>query len=193
MFRDPPTPRGVAADCCPWLATDLRDGDERESVGASGWDYRVPFAGSVQESLIATQRQVLSSGEYIWPWENIDPDDIDEADDVAARPTTLAELTEAKRIEDFWDEGTHSILDVERVWTEGDETDFACVRPLAVAELVQVFGSQYPSAADFDRVYQPGPSGLLEDLMGQKWSGRSMVIYSDEIPTEVYFWGWSGD
>jgi hypothetical protein len=48
-------------------------------------------------------------------------------------------------------------------------------------------------AADFDRVYQPGPSGPLARLLGERWGGRSVVIYEDGNPAEVYFWGFSGD
>ena len=40
-------------------------------MGASGWDYRAPYAGSIEAALIAVQEQVLMSGDYIWPWDDI--------------------------------------------------------------------------------------------------------------------------
>jgi hypothetical protein len=160
-------------------------------VGASGWDYRALYAGSIAATLIAVQEQVLMSDDYIWPWENIDPEYLDEVGAVP-RPSSLAELTAAKEVAEFWDEGTHTILDVDRV-SCADDGDDGAVYPLSSAELHRVFGTQQPSAADFDRVYQPGPGGPLGDLLGERWSGRSMVIYKDGFPAEVYFWGFSGD
>jgi hypothetical protein len=159
-------------------------------VGASGWDYRAPYAGSVGETLIAVQELVLATGDYIWPWEDLDSGDPD--DESVPRPSSLAGLSAAKEIEEFWGEGTHTILDMDRVITSGNDEPGA-IRPLSPAELNKVFGSRQPSAADFDRVYQPGPGGPLGDMMYERWSGRSMVIYSDGAPAEVYFWGFSGD
>jgi hypothetical protein len=161
------------------------------SVGASGWDYRAPYAGSVEATLIAVQEQVLMSGDYIWPWDDIDPGYLDE-DEVVPRPSSLAGLAAAKEIREFWDEGTHTILDIDRVIAAGSGQVGAIV-PLSAAELTRVFSTQQPSAADFDRVYQPGPGGPLGELCGERWTGRSMVIYKDGAPEEVYFWGFSGD
>jgi hypothetical protein len=173
-------------------------------VGASGWDYRAPYAGSVAATLIAVQEQVLLGDEYIWPWESFDPEEVDEV----PRPSSLADLNAAKQIEMFWEEGTHSILDMDRVIDAGagagagaddddagadDDAEFGAIRPLSPAELSEVFGSPQPSAADFERVYQPGPSGPLGELMAERWTGRSLVIYKDGTPAEVHFWGFSGD
>ena len=161
-------------------------------MGASGWDYRAPYAGSVEATLTAVQEQVLMSGDYIWPWD-IDPDYPGEDQDQAVpRPSSLAELAAAKEIEEFWDEGTHTILDTDRVITAGDGY-VGAIFPLTSAELSRVFGTQQPSAADFDRVYQPGPGGPLGRLLGERWNGRSMVIYEDGTPEEDYIWGFSGD
>lgn len=161
-------------------------------MGASGWDYRVPFKGSVHDSFVATQEQLLTTGDYIWPWDDMDPD-YEDQDETFPRPTSLAQLVEAKEVEEFWEEGTHTLLDLERVANADDADQFGAVCPLTSAELLQVFGTDRPTAEDFDRIYEPGPSGALGDLMGPKWSGRSLVIYRDDTPVEVYFWGWSGD
>jgi hypothetical protein len=94
-------------------------------MGASGWDYRAPYAGSVEATLIAVQEQVLMSGDYIWPWDDIDPDDYLDEVEVVPRPSSLAELAAAKEIAEFWDEGTHTILDIDRVYAAGDDPDGA--------------------------------------------------------------------
>jgi hypothetical protein len=121
-------------------------------VGASGWDYRVPYAGSVEQTLITVQEQDLAGGDYIWPWEDIDPDEFD--GEILARPQSLAELNTAKETEEFWEEGTHSILDIDRIIANGTD-EVGAIRPLESAELTQVFGTENPSAAGFDRVYRP--------------------------------------
>jgi hypothetical protein len=161
-------------------------------MGASGWDYRMPFNGSVEQSFVDVQEQVLASGDYIWPWDDLDADYEDEGA-TFPRPTSLAQLVEAKEADEFWDEGTHTLLDLDRVSNTEDADEFGAVRPLTSAELIQVFGTERPSAQDFDRVHQLGPAGPLGELAEPTWSGRSLVIYRDDSPAEVHFWGWSGD
>lgn len=156
-------------------------------MGASGWDYQVPYPGTIEAAPIEVQEEILESGEYIWPW-----DDAGQEREAVLRPSSLADLHAAKEIEEFWDEGTHTILDMDRVITAGSD-EVGAIRPLSPEELNRAFGTIQPSAADFDRVYQVGPAGMLGDLCGERWTGRSMVIYKDGAPAEVYFWGFSGD
>lgn len=152
-------------------------------MGASGWSYRVPYAGSVKATYSALQEQVLLSGEYLWPWEYVG------RTDGPPRPSSLAALGAAKDTELFWDIGTHSILDTHAVIT-GDKDEFGGIRPLTDAENQHLFGTERPSATDFDRV---DPDGALESVLGERWSGRSVVLHRDGAPDEVYFWGCSGD
>jgi len=179
-------------------------------VGASGWDYRAPYAGSVEATLIALQEQVLASGEYIWPWDldSRNPSYLAHMEKFARetgwpvgppagaavpRPSSLAGLSEVKQVEEFWDEGTHSILDVDHVIAAEEDDEFGAILPLTPAELTRAFGTLQPSADSFDRVYQPGAQGPLSDLLGDRWTGRSVIIYKDGTPAEVFFWGFSGD
>lgn len=167
--------------------------EKGDGVGASGWEYRVRFEESVETTLRELQQATLASGDYIWPWENFDPEHLEELDEeeIVPRPTSLTDLAAAKQVEDFWDEGTHSILDVDRI-SHSDE--FAAIRPLTAAELTEVFGTEHPTAVEFEGTHEPGPSGPLADLLGSRWSGRSLIIYTGErAPIEAYFWGYSGD
>ena len=171
-------------------------------MGASGWDYRVRFADSVEATLRRLQEQLLDNGDYLWPWEGgegepvpamyADYFEVEESEDIP-RPSSLAELNTAKEVEEFWDEGTHTILDMDHIAAASDD-GVGGIRPLIPEELNQVFGSVRPSAADFDRVWrQDWWAGPLGDLLGERWTGRSLVIYEDDTPSEVYFWGFSGD
>ncbi|MCL2780142.1 MAG: hypothetical protein FWD74_01385 [Actinomycetia bacterium] len=153
-------------------------------MGASGWEYRVPFTGSVEATLAATQERVLASGDYLWPWEDYPGD----PDAEVRRPATLAELAAAKQEEEFWDEGTHSILDIERVRADGDADDFGTIQPLVPAELREVFGTERPTLADFQR-----GRARLDDLPGEPWTGRAVTIHEHGAPTQAFFFGCSGD
>ena len=35
-------------------------------MGASGWEYREPYAGGVEATLVAVWERVLASGDYLW-------------------------------------------------------------------------------------------------------------------------------
>lgn len=161
-------------------------------MGASGWSYRVRYEGSLGETLRAAQQEVIGSGKYVWPWADLDPDELADEGGLT-RPRDLDELAAAKQVQEFWAVGTHSILDVERIWGPDDPFEQAAIRPLAEDETVQVFGTATPTTADFERAHEPGASELLEDLLGPRWSGRCVVIVEGDRPAEVYFWGWSGD
>ncbi|MFL6022982.1 MAG: hypothetical protein ACJ72O_06545, partial [Marmoricola sp.] len=146
-----------------------------------------------EETFAAVQQEVLAEDDYHWPFEDDLADEEDEDDDLPGRPETLEALARIKEDGDFYDYGgTHSILDVDRV-VGPDESGFGTVRPLTPGELVAAFGSESPSVADLDRVHEPGPSGILADLMGEKWTGRVVTLLEDGEPAEAYFWGWSGD
>lgn len=155
-------------------------------MGASGWDYRVPYDGSVEQTYAALLTQVLTSGDYLWPWEYA-------GQEGPPRPSALAGLDEAKDTDLFWDVGTHSILDTYQV-IDGDEDEFGSIRALTARERHDLFGSEQPSAADLDRVHRRGDvDSPLEGVLGDRWTGRSVVLYRDGVPDEVYFWGCSGD
>lgn len=113
------------------------------------------------------QRQVLAEGGHTGDWDSLD------------------ELAEAKEDAEFWDEGTHSILDMNGVAGHGD---FATVSPVPHEEIVALFGSATPSRADFERVQHTDWS-----LSFDRWHGRYTALYNDGVPHELAFWGYSGD
>ena len=76
-------------------------------MGASGWDYRVRYADSVETTLGRLQEQLLDSSDYMWPWDG------SEDEPAPAMYADYFELNAAKEVGEFWDEGTHTIL----TWT----------------------------------------------------------------------------
>jgi hypothetical protein len=150
-------------------------------MGASGWEYYVPYQVDVTAALRDLQAQVFERGEIVWhgEWKP----------GRSLIPATLDELWQ-----DQWaqTEGTHSILDVDRVIDPHDYTgDMMTVRPLTDDEVQTCIGSDKPTRADFERAYQDG--GLVE-LIAERWNGCCTVLFADDgEPTEIVFWGISGD
>ena len=156
-------------------------------VGASGWDYFVPYTTDVAGALRDLQQRVLAADEFYWQ----DDEYPDEDPYLPPKPTTLEQLATIKEAEEFWDVGTHSILDLDRVIGPGDEDHDGTLRPLAPSEAERVFGSPMPTRAQFDAVYE---GGIGDIPFARKWGGLYLVL-ADEAgnPSEIAIWGFSGD
>lgn len=125
---------------------------------------------------------MLAAGDFLWQedyWDDVPP------------PTTRAELAALKEDQQFWDEGTHTILDMDRIVSSTDDTDDdGTIRQLSSDELTEYFGTDRPSEAEFERVYrQFGP--ILDDI--RRWTGRCAVLYYGEKEQKIAFYGVSGD
>jgi hypothetical protein len=163
-------------------------------MGASAWSYRVAFRTDLENTYRASQEAVITDGDFVWDYDKAGEDNPDEA--LVLRPESLAELAEAKRVlgEEFWEAGTHSILDTDRIVTDVDEgVDLGVVRVLSEAEVSDHFGTDRPSPVDFDRVF--GSAGPLPSAGDgpAKWNGECVILFDGDQPVEVAFWGWSGD
>jgi hypothetical protein len=108
------------------------------------------------------------------------------------------------------EEGTHSILDVQRIVRtakpprEGREADYFTLRPLPSARLVHHFGTDRPTVRQYEdamaRSYEDmrtrRPVDKDTTLLGEdrmRWAGIHVVLYTDSQPTHVGFFGSSGD
>ncbi len=81
--------------------------------------------------------------------------------------------------------GTHSILDMTRVLVDGEEPDFGTLAPVTEVEALARAGVARPTRAHVE---------ALEPLAEQRWFGRYAVLHDDAgLPSEIYFWGFSGD
>ena len=65
------------------------------------------------------------------------------------------------------------------------------IRPFTSAETEQLFDTAQPSHADYAR--------LADNLLLYKYvtagrgAGRAVTLWDDGAPTEIFFWGYSGD
>ncbi|AXO36288.1 hypothetical protein ACGFLT_14325 [Micromonospora chalcea] len=81
--------------------------------------------------------------------------------------------------------GTHSILDMSRVLTDGEEPDFGTFQRVTEAEALARAGAARPTRAHVE---------ALKPLAEQRWFGRYAVLHDEAgIPNEISFWGFSGD
>lgn len=156
-------------------------------MGASCWDYVFPARSSIAETLTALQQQVLDSKDFYW-----DLCDEDTGEELPP-PTSLAELTELKERGEFWEVGTHSILDLDSVVGVRDLDQVGTLRPLSPDKTRECFGSERPTAEDFARVHGDGSSESLAGVTAPRWSGRCVVLHEADGSTAVAFWGFSGD
>ncbi|NEW70594.1 hypothetical protein [Streptomyces rhizosphaericus] len=173
-------------------------------MGASGWDYLTPYEGSVEATLVAVQRQVLASGDYIWPWETLAEYGAT-AEEPLPRPSSLDALNAAKETEEFWDEGTHTILDIDEVvhTTEAPDPynpdDSGTLRPLRHERVRHHFGTDRPTPAQFEELLArkrggvPDPDEMLTGECRMRWTGLYVVLYTDGEPSHLGIFGYSGD
>ncbi|MFI7672849.1 hypothetical protein [Actinophytocola sp. NPDC049390] len=143
-------------------------------MGGSAWHYVVDHQDDVKAAFATLQQKVLAEGDYYPGFDN------------EFAFASFAELDEAREDEDFWEAGTHSILDMVRVVQAEEEQDVAVVRVLRADEVRARFGSDQPTAADFERLVSDG-----WPMTG--WEGHVTALYENGKPTGLAFWGASGD
>jgi hypothetical protein len=173
-----------------------------ESMGASGWDYRVPYQADIAAALEELRWQVYHDGTYY----KKDPDSTLDMSDEEYRATLpgngddddigtflLEEWRKAKMrpaidspdtlMANQPGSGTHSIIDM----CDGvsDAPKLFTVSPLTDAELLSCFGTLKPTGE------QVGAGATLGDRT--RWQGAYVISYDDDTPSEIHFYGFSGD
>ncbi len=149
-------------------------------MGASDWDYVVDLPADAPVDLVSAlarlRERVLAEGDFYWG----------EEDYLGPRPTTLAELDELRETEEFWEVGTHSVLDVDTVIGSGEPEREGTIRPLTPPQAQQLFGTATPGRTEF-------AAADVHDSVDDRWTGQCQVLYDGEQPVAVGFWGISGD
>ncbi len=149
-------------------------------MGASGWSYFVPYQANLDVALEQLREATFAGGDYLWPYEfyrslGVDIDD-------KPRPSTMDELFEDEMIQEG---GTHSILDMYKVVGPGEEPDFGTVQPVSAEEARTAAGTDVLTRSHVTDI---------DALAEQRWFGRCAVLHdADGRPSEIYFFGFSGD
>ncbi|GAA2388981.1 hypothetical protein [Dactylosporangium salmoneum] len=172
-------------------------------MGASGWGYYTDYQPDLQRAFEALQARVLADGEYWWAVEDKN------ASNCPNRPRTLAELFADQHVQQS---GTHSILDMNRVLPIGEppkygwagdleeifrsgggreaiarlgQPEFGTIAPVTPAEAVELVGT--------DKLAREHVNAL-DNMRYHVGFGRCAVLHdATGAPTEIYFWGASGD
>ena|SRR5438105_11340108 len=138
-------------------------------MGGSVWRYDVPFERDIRVALRALRDRVFRAGQYLAPTG-------------ARKPTSIEDLLEMSG-----EIGTHSILDIVDV---APQPRAGFVSPLSDAELIDAFGSERPARADVERALARIDAITLQR---GRWTGSYVVLYDRDLPSEILFFGYSGD
>ena len=148
-------------------------------MGASAWEYYVPYQPDLNAALLQLQATVLAEGSYYWAGGGAASGQSAEHDNL---PTSMDEL---RADETAQSEGTHSILDMTRVIGPGERPGFGLVEPVTRDEALRCAGTEV-----LTREHAP----LINDLASRRWYGRCAVLHdASGHPNEIYFFGFSGD
>jgi hypothetical protein len=142
-------------------------------MGACLWQYYAPFDTDVATTLEALRQREFAAGRYYR--SELKPQSI---------PQAIANTD---------DQGTYSILDVDRV---ASLPAFGAVSPVPHERLLAIFGSDRPTRQMVEEVSErswenTAMSEVIEEI--ERGEGRSIVIYDGDKPVEVYFCGYTWD
>ncbi|MER7106893.1 hypothetical protein [Streptomyces sp. NPDC000229] len=158
------------------------------SMGASGWDYVTPYDGDVEAALEALQARVFQE-EY----------------GDGSQYRSLEDLYEDEEF--MGTEGTHTILDIDQVVAMDDPpmrsraADYGTLRPLALSRVVHHFGTDRPTVEQYKKLVAAAKEAASHEehersLLGEcqmRWTGYYVVLCSDDTPTHLGIFGFSGD
>ncbi|MFI1995931.1 hypothetical protein [Actinoplanes sp. NPDC020271] len=138
-----------------------------------------PHQADLDAGLREAHRRELAHDSAYW-WKQIRDGS---AEPIPDRPPTIGELFESEYMQET---GTHSILDMDEVLPPGSAFRFGGVLPLTEAEAIEETG-----VATLTVEHIPMLARVLPE---QRWGGRCAVLHDDAgNPSEIYFWGVSGD
>lgn len=147
-------------------------------MGASGWDYYVPYQEDLNAALQQLRHEVFEAGDYYW----VNGGDWRPEEEREPLPRSLEELWDDELVQET---GTHSVLDVFRVLEPDEPADYSTVKPVTAEEARELLGTGKLTRAhvkDFDVFPR------------SRWIGRCAVLHDDGgNPQEIHFWGHSGD
>ena len=98
------------------------------------------------------------------------------------KPTTIRELLELQG-----ENGTHSILDIDRI---SPVPTFGAITPMPTWKLLEIFGSEQPTRVQIESKYK---KGALAEYVSARWQGIYIIVFRGGLPDEIFFAGCSGD
>jgi hypothetical protein len=149
-------------------------------LGASAWDYVVKYHEDPSVALSVAREKAFREGDYVWQYDGRWglPE--------RPRPESMDELWNERIIQENM---THSVLDMFGVSQAGEELQFLHVAPLSPEVTLEVFEAERPSRADYDRAAE----AIWDVIDPRRGYGHYVVVYREDTPDEIAFFGISGD
>ena len=170
-------------------------------MGASGWDYYMPYQEDIYLAFVTLRQLVFEAGEFFWAVSG---------KNAAADPSRPATEDALWAVEVVRLKGTHSILDMYKVLGDGEKPNYGYL-PYSYdtfeeyMALVKEHGNpEYGvivPVGEAEAYATAGDTKLTRDHVAQlvplaKYPGfgRVAVLHDERgTPAELYFWGFSGD
>jgi hypothetical protein len=150
----------------------------RLDVGGHPWFYFVAYQKDINKALQELKVREFRAGRYNPVIRFLTFPMGDDSPSPGAKHASIQKALEASR-----EDGTRSILDMDRVDTKPD--DFVVV-PLSPDRLMELYGTHRPAReaieADMD---------FFDDI--ERGQGIYIVVYKDHLPSEILFAGYSFD
>jgi hypothetical protein len=149
-------------------------------MGASPYWYFVPYDVNPGRALEALRQREFDAGRYGEVAANLNFDDpAFESVRPGARHAAISQA-----VEDSGDSGTQSILDIGRV---GHAPNYSVAGPLDREELADALGTSKPTREVI--------AARKGELLGYLDRGQCVyvVVYDENLPTELFFAGYSYD
>jgi hypothetical protein len=147
-------------------------------MGAHAYWYVVKYNPDIEAALHELREREFAAGRYnpVMPFPPfpVTPD----TPSLGPGHDSIAEAQD-----DAAEEGTRSILDLDRV---ADEPDFGAVAPLTEETMLEYFGTTTPTRETVEQ-----NDGFFEDI--ERGQGVYIVLYKDRVPDEIFFAGYSYD
>jgi hypothetical protein len=191
-------------------------------MGASSWEYFVPYQEDIEQALQDLRWQVFREGKFnnyakedldgwlayeteerrrafadmqerLCSFEMADPLPFETIEDYIAFLTNALTSPDAILNADFSGEGTWSIIDIQHVGTDPEE--YFIVFPLPAQALMEYFGTEQPTRQHFEAYQrQHGRPGAIGHGK-YYWCQRGIyiIVFKGGQPDEIFFDGCSGD
>jgi hypothetical protein len=151
---------------------------------SSEWSYFAPYEADISAVLQRLREDIFARGDYATADSVIDTGRrlIIPTSHPKPKPANIEELLEQEG-----DSGTHSILDITCISLTPKRK---AISPFPSSLLLDYFGSETPSPAQIQDVYE---FGSLEKFVNKRWCGIYIVGHDEGEPSDIFFAGCSGD
>jgi len=160
----------------------------RDIMGADAYWYYVPYEEDINNALQKLKKREFEAGRYrpvMYTGDLAFPmDDISKAPAPGKEHETIEEA-----IEDAMEDGTGSILDLEKI---SEDEYYSVAYILKKEELTKYFNTEKPTREiineNIDKFWDD-----VSDLMGVRGVGVCTIVYKNKTPSELFFMGYSWD